>query len=158
MPQGTVKTFDSYIEFSFKGTPDNPFDMGATPDVYKVAIVNDTIVPATDTADPCWGGGGTIDLSANEESGGNYAVGGLVITNAVVSIVAGVVHIDFDDPAVWGIDPANPIDCWYGIVYSETSANNNCVGYVDLGGSYNGKTGDLSIAWGTPFATADQGA
>jgi hypothetical protein len=157
MPQGTVKTFDSYIEFSFKGTPDNPFDMGATPDVYKVAIVNNTIVPATDTANPTWGAVGT-DLSANEESGGSYTVGGLVIANAVVSIVGGVVHIDFDDPAVWGINPGNPTAAYYGIVYSDTATNKNCVGYVDLGGLYDGTTGDLSIGWGAPFATADQGA
>ena len=158
MAQGTVKVFDTYINYSFKGSPECPFDLGATPDVIKCAIVNNTIVPVTNAVDPCWGAGGTVDYSANEETGGNYTAGGLALATPTVAIVAGVIEIDFGDPATWAILGTNPTACYWGIVYSDTATNKNCIGYVDLGGVFDGQTGDLSIAWGAPFAEADQGA
>lgn len=157
MAQGTVKVFDTFINYSFKGNAENPFDLGATPDVVKCAIVDNTIVPATDAADPCWGAGGTVDYSVNEESGGSYTVGGLTLATPSVAIVGGVIQIDFGDPATWGINGGNPQTCYWGIIYSDTATNKNCIGYVDLGGVFDGQTGDLSISWGAPFAEADQG-
>ena len=156
MAQGTVKVFDSYIEYSFKGSPDCPIDIGATPDVIKCAIVNNIIIPATDTADPCWGAGGPVDISANEESGGSFTPGGLVLLTPVVSVVGGVPQLDFGDPAEWVKNAANPTACYWGIVYSDTAVNKNCMGYVDLGGIFDATTGPLTISWGAPFMTADQ--
>ena len=158
MAQGTVKVFDTFINYSFEGNAENPFDLGATPDVIKCAIINNTAPPATDDADPCWGAGGSTDHSTYEEDGGSYTTGGLVLSNPTVALVGGVCQIDFDNPATWGINGANPTACWWGIIYSDTATNKNCIGYVDLGGVFDGTTGDLSIAWGAPFATADQGA
>jgi hypothetical protein len=156
MAQGTVKVFDSYIEYSFKGSPECPFDLGATPDVLKCAIINNGTPPATDSADPCWGSGGTVDFSAVEESGGSMTPGGLALATPVVSIVGGVPQLDFGDPAEWAKNAANPTACWWGIIYSDTATNKNCIGYVDLGGVFDATTGPLTIAWGAPFMTADQ--
>jgi len=158
MAQGTVKVFDSYINYSFKGSPECPFDLGATPDVIKCAIVDNTIVPVPEAVDPCWGAGGTVNYSTNEQSGGNYPAGGQTLATPSVSIVGGVIHIDFGDPATWGINAGNPTTNYWGIIYSDTATNKNCIGYVDLGGVFDGTTGDLTISWGAPFATADQGA
>ena len=156
MAQGTVIVFDSYIEYSFKGSPDCPFDLGATPDVLKCAIVDNTIVPVTTADNPCWGAGGVVDYSVNEESGGSMTVGGLTLATPVVSVVGGVPQLDFGDPAQWAKNAANPTACWWGIIYSDTATNKNCIGAVDLGGVFDATTGPLDIAWGAPFMTADQ--
>ena len=156
MAQGTVVVFDSFIQYSFEGNAENPFDLGATPDTIKCAIVNNGTVPATTTADPCWGAGGTTNFSSTEESGGNFTAGGLACANAAVTNSAGTIYIDFDDPITWAQDGANPTACLWGIVYSDTATNKNCIGYVDLGGTFDATTGDLTITWGAPFATANQ--
>lgn len=156
MAQGDVVVFDDFIEYMLKGSPDCPYDLGATPDVLKCAIVNNSIVPSTTTDDPCWGAGGNTNLSTNEESGGSMTAGGLTLGSVAVSIAGGVPQLDFNDPATWSQNGSNPTVCFWGIIYSDTASNKNCIGYVDLGGVFDATTGDLTITWGAPFMTADQ--
>lgn len=156
MAQGDVVVFDSFIEYAFKGSPECPFDFGATPDTIKCAIVDNTIVPAETTADPTWGAGGTTNLAANEQTGGSMTAGGLALATPAVSVVGGVIQLDFGDPATWTKNAANPTTCYWGIIYSDTATNKNCIGYVDLGGVFDATTGDLTITWGAPFMTANQ--
>ncbi len=155
MAQGDVVVFDSFLAYQMEGA-DSPFDIGATPNVLKCAIVNNVIVPSTTTADPAWGAGGTTNLSANEETGTNYPAGGRALASPAVTDNAGVIEIDFGDPATWSQDASNPTAAWWGIIYDDTTANKNCIGYVDLGGIFDATTGDLTITWGTPFATVNQ--
>jgi len=156
MAQGDVVVFDDFLEYILKGNAENPFDFGATPDTIKVAIVNNTIVPTATTADPCWGAGGTTNLSANEETGGNFTAGGLVCASIAVTNNGGVIELDMGDPATWDQNASNPTSCYYGIIYSDTATNKNCIGFVDLGGVFDATTGDLTITWGAPFATLNQ--
>jgi len=155
MAQGTVVIFDDAIEFLLKGSPDCVFDFGATPDTMKCAIVNNTAPPVVTTSNPTWGVGGT-NLSTNEESGGSMTVGGLVCASIAVSVVGGVPQIDMGDPATWVKNASNPTACFWGVVYSDTATAKDCLGFVDLGGVFDATTGDLTIAWGAPFATIDQ--
>ena len=156
MAQGEVFVFDSFIEYSMLGTAEGVFDFGATPDVVKCAIVSNATVPATDTADPCWGAGGTTNFATNEQTGTNYPAGGQTCATASISDVAGTIQLDFGDPAVWSQNVGNPTTCYWGIIYSDSATNKNCIGYVDLGGVFDGTTGDLTITWGAPFATINQ--
>ncbi len=156
MAQGTVVVFDDFIEYMFKGSPDCPYDLGSTPDVIKCAIVNNTSPPVVTDNDPCWGAGGSKNLSTNEESGGSMTAGGLTLASPVVSVVGGVPQLDFGDPAQWAKNASNPTACWWAVIYSDTAANKNCIGFVDLGGVFDATTGPLDIAWGAPFMTADQ--
>lgn len=156
MAQGTVTVFDTFIEYMFKGSPDCPFDLGATADVLKCAIIDDTITPLTTTADPCYGVGGTVNFEPSKQEGGSFTVGGFTLATPVVSIVGGIPQLDFGDPAQWAKNAANPTTCWYGLIYDDTATNKNCIGWVDLGGVFDATTGPLDIAWGAPFMTADQ--
>jgi len=156
MAQGDVVVFDSFIQYSFEGNAENPFDLGATPDTLKCAIVDNSTVPAATTADPCWGAGGTTNFATNEQSGGNFTAGGLALSSPAVTNSGGVIHLDFGDPATWSQNASNPTSCYWGIIYSDTATNKNCIGYVDLGGVFDATTGDLTITWGAPFMTADQ--
>jgi hypothetical protein len=159
MAQGDVEIFDSFIRYSFEGNAENPFDLGATPDTIKCAIVNNATVPTRSTPDPCWGAGGTTNFATNEQSGGNFTAGGLACASAAVTQSGSspdVMNFDFGDPATWSQNASNPTTCFWGIIYSDTATNKNCIGYVDLGGSFDATTGDLTITWGAPFMTADQ--
>lgn len=156
MPQGDVVVFDSFLLYQMKGTDEGVFDFGATPDTINCAIVNNVIVPSETTADPAWGAGGTTNLSTNEETGTNYPAGGRPCDSLTVVDNAGTIELDFDDPAVWTQNGGNPTACFWGIIYSDTATNKNCIGYVDLGGTFDATTGDLTITWGAPFATVNQ--
>ena len=156
MAQGDVVVFDRFLLNQMKGTVDGVHDLGSTPNTIKCAIVNNTIVPATTTADPTWGAGGTTNLSTNEETGTNYPAGGRACASAAVTDSAGTIELDFGDPATWAQDPANPTAAYWGIIYDDTATNKNCIGYVDLGGVFDATTGDLTITWGAPFATVNQ--
>ena len=153
MAQGDVVVFDQFLENVFDS---GVHDFGATPNTIKCAIVNNSTVPATTTADPTWGAGGTTDFSANEQTGGNFAAGGNACASASASLSGGVLQLDFGDPATWSQNASNPTTCYWGIIYDDTATNKNCIGYVDLGGVFDATTGDLTITWGAPFATVDQ--
>lgn len=153
MAQGEVFVFDQFLENVFDA---DIHDFGATPNTIKCAIVDNTIVPAVTTADPHWGGTGTTNLAANEQTGGNFTAGGNVCATASASLNAGVLEIDFGDPATWAQNVSNPTTCYWGIIYDDTVASKKCIGYVDLGGVFDATTGDLTITWGAPFATVDQ--
>ncbi|UCD24827.1 MAG: hypothetical protein JSW51_02610 [Gemmatimonadota bacterium] len=156
MAQGDVVVFDKFLEYVLKGNAENPFDFGATPDTIKCAIVNNATVPAATTADPCWGAGGTTNFATNEQTGGNFTAGGQTCASLTVTDNAGTIELDFGDPATWSQNAGNPTTCYWGIVYSDTATNKNCIAYVDLGGVFDATTGDLTITWGAPFATLNQ--
>jgi hypothetical protein len=153
MAQGDVVVFDAFLENVFDS---GIHDFGASPNVIKVAIVSNATVPATTTANPCWGAGGTTNFATNEQTGTNYPAGGKTCATATATLNAGTLEIDFGDPSVWSQNAGNPATCYWGIVYDDTATNKNCIGYVDLGGVFNATTGDLTITWGAPFATVNQ--
>jgi hypothetical protein len=156
MAQGDVVVFDDFLEYVLKGNAENPFDFGATPDTIKCGIVSNATVPSATTADPCWGAGGTTNFATNEQTGGNFSAGGNTCASLTVTNNSGTIELDFGDPATWSQNASNPTTCYWGIIYSDTATNKNCIGYVDLGGVFDATTGDLTITWGAPFATLNQ--
>ena len=47
----------------------------------------------------------------------------------------------------WAQNAANPTDAYYGIVYNNTNAGKEAIGFVDLGGVFDMTTGDLAVNW-----------
>ncbi len=150
MAQGDVVFFDQWCVDVAEAKQDH--ETG----VYFMGIVENSTVPATTTADPRWGAGGTTNFKTNEVTpGGNYVADGASLANPSVALVGGLAEIDWDDPAVWGQDPSNPVDAYWGIIYNN-QAGKECVGYVDLGGIFDMTTGDLDVDMGVPAATLNQ--
>ena len=151
MAQGDVVFFDQFLVDSMVKVHNLE---SAT---IKLALVDDTTTPATTTAVPCWGSGGTTNFSSNEvPAGGNYSAGGAACANPTVALSGGAATFDTDDPATWSQHASNPTDARWGILYNDTATNKNAIGYVDLGSAFNMTTGDLTVAWGAPLATFDQ--
>lgn len=144
-------------------------NMGA--DTIKCALVTSSYTPTVNDTYPCWGNSptspGGVDASANEVSaGGNYTAGGATCANPTVTIGGSpeTIQVDFDDPttspvsvssptATWDYDAANPTNARWAIIYNNSAANKECIGYVDLGADYDLSGGSLTIRWNAPFAT-----
>ena len=147
MAQGDVVFFNEFLEDEGQGVHN------LTSDSIKVALSDGTTTPTAATADPRWGAGGTTNFAAEEAApqGGNYTAGGTDI-NATFSESAGTATLDGDDLS-WLSNAGNPTNATWAIIYNNTSAGKEAIGYVDLGGSFDMTTGDLTITWAAAIAT-----
>ena len=116
-------------------------------DSIRVGLVTSATTPAVTTADPRWGAGGSTNWSTNEvAAGGNYVAGGPSIANPSVTLIGGAGVFDGDDISILQ-DGANPTDALWGIIYNDTAAGKQVIGYIDLGAVTDLSSGDFSIAW-----------
>jgi hypothetical protein len=129
MAAGQWTTFNHAIELIGAGT------IKPKSDTFKYAFINSTLTPDAATADPCWGAGGSTNLSSYEAAPatGNYTAGGIAMTNTTWVESAGVTSFDSDDLVV-AQTGLNPQDCRWVICYSDTAANKNALGFIDLDG------------------------
>jgi len=154
----TVVVFDWFLKNVFDG---GVHAFGGTPNTIKCALIksaaNGGADPLVTDPDPCWGAGGSTNYQTAEVTpGGNYIAGGNVCANPAAILVAGVLEVDFDNPAAWLQDPANPTNSRWGIAYDNTAANKNAVGFIDLFSDRNMTALDLNVQWGTPFTRVNQ--
>lgn len=141
MAQGDVVLFNEFYE-----------DLGLKvhnleTDVLKLGLVTNGVTPSATTADPRWGAGGSTNLSSNQVTpGGNYSTGGPTIANNTYTEAAGVATLDGDNVAI-SQNASNPTNARWGIIYNDTSAGKEAIGYVDLGSVFDLSSGDLNINW-----------
>jgi hypothetical protein len=146
MAAGQWTTFNHALELIGAGT------IKPKSDSFKYAFINQTLTPAATTTDPCWGAGGSTNLSTYEAAPatGNYAAGGIAMTGVTWVESSGTCTFDSDD-LVCAQTALNPQDARWVIVYSTTAANKNALGFLDLDGIT-----DLSIG-GFSFTVAAGG-
>lgn len=90
--------------------------------------------------------------------GGNYADGGPTIANNTVTLTGGAGVFDGDDIAITA-DGSNPTDARWDIIYNDTAAGKNAIGFVDNGADIDLSLGDFSITWsGSGISSLDQAA
>ena len=147
MAQGDFVVFDQFIH-----------DLGQKlhdldTDTFKIGFTDGTTTPATTTADPRWGAGGTTNFSTEEVTGGNYTA---PITLTTVAWSAAAAPAWSSDDVSYAADGANPTTIEWGIVYNDTDAGKRAVGYLDLNGGLDlDTTGGLTITV-TNWFTANQ--
>lgn len=135
MAQGDVTVYDDYSDESLKG---NIGDWSA--DAIKLAFTTTATTPVATSALPHWGGTGTTDLSTNETSGGNVAVGGVTLGSVAVNGVTGGAAFDSADVAI-AANASNPQAARWGYFYNSTLASNRVVAYIDLGSAQDMRNG-----------------
>ena len=141
MAAGDVFYTDQYLVDVQEGVHDQETD------TFKVGLITSATTPAVTTADPRWGAGGTTNWSTNEVAvGGNYAAGGPAIANPSVTLTGGAGVFDGDDISIL-VDGANPSDARWGIIYNDTAAGKQVLGYLDLGSVIDLSSLGFSIAW-----------
>lgn len=105
--------FNSFKQTQLDGTIGTaPIDFDT--DAIKVALITSVLAPIAATHD-LWD-----DLSTNEVSGTNYAVGGETLT-VTVNEVTGTVTVDSDDPQ-WLENAAGFANARYAILYKDAGA------------------------------------
>ena len=144
--QGDVVFFNQFLLDAFKAK--HNFEKGA----FCVGLTVGKTEPSADTEDPRWGPDGETNFKAEECSpGGSYVVDGKPLANPSVDLSDGLVCFHLDDPSFWLLDEKNPTNAKWGIIYNK-QATKECVGYIDIGGTFNMSSGDLGIKLGDPIA------
>jgi hypothetical protein len=141
MASGDVVFFDQWLVDVQEGVHNmetNTINLG---------LIDSTQTPAATATDPRWGAGGTVNYSTDEVTpGGNYSTGGAAIANPSVTLTAGAGVFDGDDISILQ-NASNPTNARWGIIYNDTAAGKNCIGYVDLGAVVDLSAGDFSVTW-----------
>lgn len=121
-------------------------------DTIKCALITNAWTPTKGATHPCWGAGGSTNVSTYEVSaGGNYTAGGATCANVSVTENGDYSEIDFDNPVAWAQDPSNPTNARWAIFYNDSAPNKECIGFYDLGGVHDMSGGETSIGIGAPF-------
>lgn len=140
MAAGQWTTFNHALELIGAGT------IKPKSDTFKMAFINSTLTPDATTAVPCWGAGGSTNLSTYEcaPATGNYVAGGITLTSVTWVETTGVTAFDSDDVTI-AQTGLNPTDPRWGIVYSNTAANKDALGFIDLDGITDFSVGGFSF-------------
>ena len=148
MAQGTLTLFNEYAE----SIADGRIDLDT--DTFKAAIVTLQVggtpsIAATDAV-PCWGAGGSTNLSSSEVTpGGGYSAGGVALTSVTWAQTTGVGKFDAADFGWTSSASGDPATCKTLVIYDDTATNKDAVGFMDL--TADGTTaisllaGDISI-------------
>lgn len=142
MATGTVKWFDQALLNLGKKV----FDLSS--DTLKIGIVTTGTVPAHTTADPRWGAGGTTDFSSSQVATGTAYTGPITLTSVTWTIVSNVPTLRADVVTI-AQDAGGFTNGAYGIIYDDTSAGKECIGFVELssGGTLSLAGGAVTIDW-----------
>lgn len=108
--------------------------------VIKVAICDNTVAPTAGTATP------VLADFTQVGTAGTYIAGGTVLTISLTE-AAGTVTFDATNNPTWAQNASNDIDAYWGIVYNDTAATDNAIGFLELGGPVDMSAGDLTITW-----------
>lgn len=138
--RGTCKVFNETMKRFAEG------EIDLSSDVLKLAIVDDTLIPATDDTTPTWS-----DYSANEVvSTGNYTAGGETLTTVVSAMVSGIYTLTADDVNI-AIHASGFTDGAYGILIDTTATGTPALGFVQLddaaGNPVSEQAGPVDIEW-----------
>jgi hypothetical protein len=141
MPAGDIIFFDQWLH----DVQEEVHNMET--DTFKLGLVTSGVTPAATTSNPCWGAGGSTNLSSSQVTpGGNYASGGPTMANPTMTLTGGAAVWDADDVSI-AQHASNPTNARWGIIYNDTATNKNAVGYLDLGAAIDLTAGAFSAAW-----------
>lgn len=130
MAVGDTKIMANYVEAMANNSPADKWSA----DTVKVALVTSTLTPDRGDSNPCWGAGGAQNYSTNEvTAGGTYSAGGFTLTGATVTQSTTTVSLNATSPISWAANAGNPTNARWAIVYDNTTANKEVLGYIDLG-------------------------
>ena len=124
-------------------------------DVLKFGLVTAVLTPTVTLAAPCWGAGGTNNMSTNQIATATSYTGPIwngrssasgIDANVTATSYTGPVTLasvtwtkdatgavlDFADAAVIAQDAGGATNIAWRILYSDTAANKQCIGYQEL--------------------------
>lgn len=125
-------------------------------DTIKLAIIDGlsgggTVDPAAGDTDPQWGAGSGVDYDTNEvTNAGGYTTGGLTLSGPELERSGATATFDDDDSNLsLAQNGSGFTNGYWGILYSDTASNKECIGFLDLGGPVSEQAGAININWHT---------
>ena len=124
----------------------------------RLGLIDSNTTPTAATADPCWGAGGTTNLSTDEVGTATAYPGPVDLDSVSWTLSGGKAVFDATDVSI-AQDAGGFTDARWGILYDNAATNKDCVGFVDLGSARSIVTGPLNITWNASgILTLDQAA
>ena len=139
MARGDFTLFEEFADQMAKKLHD------LSTDVLKLGLVDNTLTPTAADAAPDWSDYSDNDVSA----AGGYTADGITLTNTSSTRwdeADGVGTLDADDISL-AQDAGGFTDAYWGILYNDTAAGKNAIGFVDLGGPVSEQDGPVAINW-----------
>ena len=129
--------FDNHMENQYDG---GALNLDAAGDDIRCMLIDDTRAPVKATDETM------VDIDDNEVSGTNYTAGGHDFASQIITLSAGSLMFDAEDPT-WSQSGAGFSDARYAVIYyyTGTPANERCICYADLGGNVGNVSGDLTL-------------
>jgi hypothetical protein len=115
-------------------------------DTYKLGLVTSATTPTATTADPRWGAGGTTNFSSNQVGTGTAYTGPITMTSVTWTLVSNVPTFRAANVTV-AQDGSGFTNARWGIIYNDTAAGKQALGFVDLGSDRSIQGGALTIDW-----------
>jgi hypothetical protein len=126
------------------------FNLGS--DTLKLGIIksaaNGGVDPTLSLADPCWGAGGTTNLSSSQvATGGTEYTGPKTLASVTWTSVSNVPTLRATDVAL-STDASGFTNGRWGIIYDDTATNKDALGFIDFGADKSIASGPLTINFG----------
>jgi len=130
MATGTTTLIANYIQSMALNSPADKWGS----DAIKIALITSTTTPNKADSNPTWGAAGAQNYSTNEvTAGGNYTAGGAAMSGTTVTQASNVVSLNATSPITWAANASNPTNARWAIIYDNTTANKEVLGFIDLG-------------------------
>ncbi len=115
----------------------------ASTDVFHLAIMDNTTVPAAATATP------VFTTFTEVGAAGSYTATGtsLGALSTLVSEAAGTMTFDSATNPTWTQNASNDVDAYWGIIYNFTDVGKDALAFVELGGPVDMTAGALTVTW-----------
>jgi len=137
MATGDVTVFDEAKAKMIEG------DWAST-DVFYLAIMENTTVPAAGDTTPVFGDYTEVTAAGSYTANGT-SIGAL---SALVTEATGTMTFkSLESPPSWAQNASNTTTAYWGIVYNFTDAGKDAVAFVELGGPVDMSAGDLTVTW-----------
>ena len=115
--------------------------------VFRLAIINNGVTPTAADATPRWSVSSGVDYDGNQVvTTGGYPDGGLTPAAPSWDQTGAVGKFDAGDVSL-PQDAGGFTDGYWGILYNDSAANKNAIGFLDLGGPISEVAGPITIAW-----------
>jgi len=149
MATGDVSWFDQALV----DIGDGVIDMGGS---ILLGLCTDVVTPTAATSAPCWGAGGSTNMSTNQVATATAYTGPITLGSPAWTLASGKAKLDATDVTV-AQDAGGFTNARWGILYDNGATNKNCIGWVDLGSDRSIVTGPLTITWNASgILTIDQ--
>jgi hypothetical protein len=113
----------------------------------KLGLITAAVTPSAAMADPRWGSGGSTNLSSSAVGTGTAWTGPVTLASVSWTIVSGTPTFDAADPATIAQDAAGFTDARWAIIFNDTAAGKQAIGYADLGSARSIVTGPLALTF-----------